>query len=43
MNALLDKDFLKELDKDRREKNCEYAILVSMLEPENVLMVLSEE
>lgn len=30
-------DFLKELDKDRREKNCEYAILVSMLEPENEL------
>ena len=28
-------DFLKELDKDRREKNCEYAVLVSMLEPEN--------
>ena len=25
-------DFLKELDKDRREKNCEYAVLVSMLE-----------
>lgn len=30
-------DFLKELDKDRREKNCEYAILVSLLEPENEL------
>lgn len=30
-------DFLKELDKDRTEKNCEYAILVSMLEPENEL------
>ncbi len=28
-------DFLKELDKDRREKNCEYAVLVSMLEAEN--------
>lgn len=28
-------DFLKELDKDRKEKNCEYAILVSMLEPDN--------
>lgn len=28
-------DFFKELDKDRREKNCEYAILVSMLEIEN--------
>ena len=30
-------DFFKELDKDRREKNCEYAILVSTLEPENEL------
>lgn len=30
-------DFLKELDKDRREKNCEYAILVSLLEPDNEL------
>lgn len=29
------KDFLKELDKDRREKNCEYAVLVSLLEPES--------
>lgn len=28
-------DFLKELDKDRREKGCEYAVLVSMLEPES--------
>ena len=28
-------DFFKELDKDRREKNCEYAILVSMLEADN--------
>ncbi len=26
------KDFFKELDKDRREKNCEYAVLVSLLE-----------
>ena len=25
------KDFFKELDKDRREKNCEYAVLVSLL------------
>ncbi len=25
-------DFLKELDKDRKEKNCEYAVLVSLLE-----------
>ena len=30
-------DFLKELDKDRKEKNCEYAVLVSMLESENDL------
>ncbi len=30
-------DFLKELDKDRNEKQCEYAILVSLLEPENEL------
>lgn len=30
-------DFLKELDKDRKEKNCEYAVLVSMLEPESEL------
>lgn len=30
-------DFLKELDKDRLEKGCEYAILVSLLEPENDL------
>ena len=30
-------DFLKELDKDRREKNCEYAVLVSLLEIDNEL------
>jgi hypothetical protein len=30
-------DFLKELDKDRTEKGCEYAVLVSLLEPENEL------
>lgn len=30
-------DFLKELDKDRKEKNCEYAVLVSTLEPESEL------
>lgn len=29
------KDFYKELDKDRREKNCEYAVLVTMLEADN--------
>ena len=28
-------DFFKELDKDRKEKKCEYAVLVSMLEPDN--------
>ncbi len=28
-------DFFKELDKDRNEKKCEYAVLVSMLETEN--------
>lgn len=28
-------DFLKELDKDRNEKKCEYAVLVSLLEGEN--------
>ena len=28
-------DFFKELDKDRREKNCEYAVLVTLLEPDN--------
>ena len=30
-------DFLKELDKDRTEKACEYAVLVSLLEPESEL------
>ncbi len=30
-------DFLKELDKDRTEKKCEYAVLVSLLEAENEL------
>ncbi|SFH77484.1 DUF2130 domain-containing protein [Halpernia frigidisoli] len=30
-------DFFKELDKDRTEKNCEYAILVTLLEAENEL------
>ena len=30
-------DFFKELDKDRREKNCEYAVLVTLLEPDNDL------
>lgn len=31
------RDFFKELDKDRKEKRCEYAILVSLLEQENEL------
>ncbi|ETK00817.1 hypothetical protein N425_13420 [Tannerella sp. oral taxon BU063 isolate Cell 2] len=30
-------DFLAKLDKDRREKGCEYAVLVSLLEPESEL------
>jgi len=30
-------DFLKELDKDRGEKGCEYAVLVSLLEPDSEL------
>jgi len=30
-------DFLKELDKDRKQKKCEYAVLVSMLESDNEL------
>ena len=30
-------DFFRELDKDRREKNCEYAVLVSMLEMDSEL------
>lgn len=30
-------DFFKELDKDRTEKGCEYAVLVSMLEPNSEL------
>lgn len=30
-------DFLKELDKDRNEKGCEYAVLVSLLEADNDL------
>ncbi len=29
------RDFFKELDKDRREKKCEYAVLVSLLEKDN--------
>lgn len=30
-------DFFKELDKDRTEKGCEYAVLVTLLEPDNEL------
>ena len=30
-------DFLKELDKDRTQKDCEYAVLVSLLEPDSEL------
>ena len=30
-------EFFDKLDKDRKKKNCEYAVLVSMLEPENEL------
>ena len=30
-------DFFKKLDEDRRKKQCEYAVLVSLLEPENEL------
>ena len=30
-------DFFKKLDEDRKKKNCEYAVLVSLLEPDNEL------
>ena len=30
-------DFFRELDKDRRQKSCEYAVLVSLLEPDSEL------
>ena len=33
----INEHFLKELDKDRREKNCEYAVLVSLLEADSEL------
>lgn len=33
----VNEDFFKELDKDRREKGCEYAVLVSMLEADSEL------
>ncbi len=34
-NKHKNEDFFKELDKDRRQKNCEYAVLVSLLEIDN--------
>ena len=34
-NKKKNKDFFKELDKDRKEKGCEYAVLVSLLEKDN--------
>ena len=40
MNGIYKKkneEFLKELDKDRKQKSCEYAVLVSLLEPESEL------
>lgn len=36
-NKKRNEDFLRELDKDRTEKKCEYAVLVSLLEAENEL------
>lgn len=36
-NKKKNEDFFKELDKDRNEKNCEYAVLVSLLEPDSEL------
>lgn len=36
-NKKKNEDYFKELDKDRREKNCEYAVLVSMLETDSEL------
>ena len=36
-NKQKNEKFLEKLDKDRREKNCEYAVLVSLLEPESEL------
>lgn len=36
-NKKKNEDFLKELDKDRNEKGCEYAVLVSLLESDNEL------
>ena len=36
-NKQKNEKFFEKLDKDRREKNCEYAVLVSLLEPESEL------
>ncbi len=36
-NKRKNEDFLRELDKDRRQKSCEYAVLVSLLEPDSEL------
>ena len=36
-NQMKNEDFLKELHKDREEKACEYAVLVSLLEPDSEL------
>ncbi|WP_041710706.1 DUF2130 domain-containing protein [Prochlorococcus marinus] len=37
LNKRKNEDFFKELDKDRTQKSCEYAVLVSLLEPESEL------
>ena len=37
VNKKKNSDFLKKLDRDRLQKNCEYGVLVSMLEPESDL------
>lgn len=37
MHRHKNEDFFKKLDADRRKKNCEYAVLVSLLEPESEL------
>lgn len=37
VNKSKNEDFLKELDRDRVEKGCEYAVLISLLEPDSEL------
>ena len=37
VNRKTNESHFKELDADRKKKNCEYAVLVSLLEPENEL------